>query len=176
MLPDSFETARLILRPVARGDAEAIFTGYAQDPEVVRFVMWRPHRTLADTEAHVADCLTAPADKFRTYVLIERAEGRLLGSLALRRPDLHRLDCGYVLARQCWGRGLMTEVLSEVARWAMRQHGIWRIGAVCDVENPASARVMEKAGLEREGVLRRWLVHPNISSEPRDCFSYALTR
>jgi [ribosomal protein S5]-alanine N-acetyltransferase len=70
----------------------------------------------------------------------------------------------------------MTEVLSLAARWGMRQNDIWRIGAVCDVENRASARVMEKAGLAREGILRRWLVHPNISGEPRDCFSYALTR
>jgi ribosomal-protein-alanine N-acetyltransferase len=176
MLPDSFETDRLILRPVAPGDARAIFTGYAQDPEVVRFVMWRPHHALADTEAYITDCLSTLADKSRTYVLIARAEGRLLGSFALRRPDLHRLDCGYVLARQYWGRGLMTEVLSLAARWGMRQNDIWRIGAVCDVENLASARVMEKAGLEREGILRRWLVHPNISAEPRDCFSYALTR
>jgi [ribosomal protein S5]-alanine N-acetyltransferase len=70
----------------------------------------------------------------------------------------------------------MTEVLSLAARWAMRQTDIWRIGAVCDVENRASARVMEKAGFAREGILRRWLVHPNISDEPRDCYSYALTR
>jgi [ribosomal protein S5]-alanine N-acetyltransferase len=70
----------------------------------------------------------------------------------------------------------MTEALSEVADWAMRQGDIWRIGAVCDVENLASARVMEKSGLEREGILRRWLVHPNISPEPRDCFSYAKCR
>ncbi len=176
MLPDSFETARLILRPVARGDARAIFTGYAQDPEVVRFVMWRPHHGLADTEAYIAACLSTPADKSRSYALIAREGGQLLGNFALRRPDLHRLDCGYVLARQYWGHGLMTEVLSLAVRWAMRQNDIWRIGAVCDVENLASARVMEKAGLAREGIRRRWLVHPNISGEPRDCFSYALTR
>ena len=84
--------------------------------------------------------------------------------------------CGYVLARPFWGRGLMTEALTEVAHWAMRQEGIWRIGAVCDVDNPASARVMEKSGLVREGVLRRWLIHPNLSPDPRDCYSYALTR
>jgi len=162
MLPDKFETARLTLRPIARGDASAIFTGYAQDPEVVRFVMWRPHRTLAETETYIADCLTATADKSRTYVLIAREGHQLLGSFALRRPELHRLDCGYVLARPHWRRGLMTEALSEVAGWAMRH-------------NLASARVMEKAGLEREGILRRWLVHPNVSGEPRDCFSYALT-
>jgi len=40
----------------------------------------------------------------------------------------------------------------------------------------ASARVMEKVGLEREGLLRRWIMHPNVSSEPRDCFAYARSR
>ena len=53
---------------------------------------------------------------------------------------------------------------------------IWRLGAVCDIDNRASARVMEKAGMQREGILRRWMLHPNISAEPRDCFSYATTR
>ena len=70
----------------------------------------------------------------------------------------------------------MTEALTEIAGWAMRQDGIRRLGAVCDIDNLASARVMEKAGLAREGILRRWLVHPNISPEPRDCFSYAKCR
>jgi [ribosomal protein S5]-alanine N-acetyltransferase len=70
----------------------------------------------------------------------------------------------------------MPEALVEVALWAMRQQGIWRIGAYCDVENRASAHVMEKAGLQREGILRRWIIHPNVSAEPRDCFSYAMVR
>jgi RimJ/RimL family protein N-acetyltransferase len=176
MFPDYFETARLILRPIASGDAPAIFAGYAQDPEVVRFVIWHSHRTIADTEAYIAECRTAPADESRTYVLIARAEDRLIGAFALRRPQPHRLDCGYVLARPCWGRGLMTEALTEVAGWAMRQHDIWRIGAICDVENRASARVMEKAGLQCEGILGRWLIHPGIGAEPRDCLSYARVR
>jgi RimJ/RimL family protein N-acetyltransferase len=59
---------------------------------------------------------------------------------------------------------------------ALQQPSIFRIGAVCDVENIGSARVMEKAGLLREGLLRRWLVHPNVSDEPRDCWSYARVR
>ena len=65
----------------------------------------------------------------------------------------------------------MTEALAEVALWAMRHDGIWRIGAGCYVENLACARVMEKAGLEREGMLRRWIIHPNISCKPRDWLS-----
>jgi RimJ/RimL family protein N-acetyltransferase len=70
----------------------------------------------------------------------------------------------------------MTEALIEVVHWALRQPAIFRIGAVCDVENIGSARVMEKARLLREGVLRRWLVHPNIRDKSRDCFSYARVR
>ena len=171
MLPERLETERLILRPITRSDAPAIFVGYAQDAEVVRYVSWRPHQRLSDTETYIARCLAAPSDFARTYALVGRAEGRLLGAFA---PP--RVDCGYVLARPLWRRGLMTEALSAAARWAISEPGIWRIGAVCDTENLASARVMEKAGLAREGILRRWLVHPNISPEPRDCSSYALTR
>lgn len=176
MLPDRFETQRLILRPIARGDGLAIFAGYAQDLEVVRYLGWRPHRRLAETESYIDRCLMAPATRTRTYALIERAEARLVGAFELRQPEPHRLDCGYVLARPFWGRGLMTEALTAATRWAMSRDDVWRIGAVCDVDNPASARVMEKAGFAREGILRRWLVHPNLGPAPRDCFSYALTR
>ena len=70
----------------------------------------------------------------------------------------------------------MTEALRAVADWALAQPGIWRIGDVCDVDNRASARVMEKAGMSCEGRLRRWGIHPCISPEPRDCLSYARVR
>jgi [ribosomal protein S5]-alanine N-acetyltransferase len=69
----------------------------------------------------------------------------------------------------------MTEVLTEVVNWTLQQPSIFR-SALCDVENISSARVMEKAGLVREGLLRRWLMHPNVSDEPRDCLSYARVR
>jgi ribosomal-protein-alanine N-acetyltransferase len=176
MLPDRFLTARLVLRPVAAGDAVSIFDSYAQDTTVARFVTWRPHQSRSDTETYVAQCIATPPDASRTYVLIDREDGRLRGAFALRQAAPHRLDFGYVLARPSWGRGLMTEALTEVVEWALSQPPVFRIGGVCDVENVGSARVMEKAGLVREGVLRRWIMHPNISDEPRDCFSYARTR
>src|SRR5690242_18629313 len=75
-----------------------------------------------------------------------------------------------------WRQGMMTEVLTEVAGWALRQPWLFRIGAVCDVENIGSAHVLEKSGFVREGLLRRWLLHPNVSDEPRDCYSYARVR
>lgn len=176
MLPAGFATERLILRPIAQSDAPAIFTGYAQDREVTRFLTFRPHQSISDTAAYIARCESAPTGIARTYVVIGRADRRLLGTFDLRRPEQYRLSFGYVLARPYWGKGLMTEALAEVVGWAMRQPEIWRIGDVCDVANLSSARVMEKAGLVREGILRRWIIHPNIDRAPRDCFSYARTK
>jgi len=54
----------------------------------------------------------------------------------------------------------MPEALSCLVNWSMDQPGIFRAWAFCDVENPASARVMEKAGMPREGMLRRWHICP----------------
>lgn len=176
MLPDRFTTPRLILRPVAPEDGGPIFDTDAQDEDVTRYLTWRPHRSRDDTAAYIARCIATPPDDTRIYVLTGRDDGVLLGAFDLRRPAAHRLEFGYALARSWWGQGLMTEALTEVARWAISQPTVVRIGAACDVKNLGSARVMEKAGLIREGLLHRWLVLPNTGDEPRDCFIYALTR
>jgi ribosomal-protein-alanine N-acetyltransferase len=171
MFPEVFLTARLMLRPIAPADAGPIFALYAQDKEVTRFLTWRPHERVEQTHAYVARCREATSS--RTYVMTTQANRTLIGALDLRQSSAWRLGFGYVLARSWWGQGLMTEALTEVAAWALRQPDIWCIGDVCDVENGASARVMEKAGFIREGLLMRWSMHPNISNEPRDCFSFA---
>jgi ribosomal-protein-alanine N-acetyltransferase len=80
---------------------------------------------------------------------------------------------GYALARTYWGQGFASEVVRMLVNWMLAQPNIYRIWAVCDLENRASDRVLEKSGLICEGVLRRWLIHPNISNEPRDCACYA---
>ena len=176
MLPGGFTTPRLILRPIAASDSGPIFMTYARDPEVTRYLTWRPHRTRQDTDAYIADCLMDPPETERTYAVTGRQDGAVMGAFELRLPEPHRIEFGYVLARRWWGLGLMTEALREAAGWSLAQPPIFRIGSCCDVDNTGSARVMEKAGLVREGTLRRWLVHPNRGAEPRDCFIYGRSR
>ena len=162
MLPNSFDTARLVLRPIAAEDADVIFNTYAQDEEVTRYVIWRPHKNLGETRAYIEHCIATPHDIERTYVLVGKGDNIIRGAFALRQRALHRLDCGYVLARRWWQQGLMTEALSEITAWGLCQ--------------PSIFRVLGKSGFVREGMLRRWLVHPNVSDEPRDCYSYARVR
>ncbi len=174
MFPDALATPRLLLRPIVQDDAAAIFTAYTQDQEVTRYLTWRPHQHQFETEAYIARCLATESS--RTYVIADRHDGGILGAIDLRQATTHRVEFGYVLATLHWGRGLMTETLQAVAGWALAQLSVFRIGAVCDVDNIASARVMEKAGLSREGLLRRWMIHPNISDEPRDCLAYGAAK
>lgn len=88
----------------------------------------------------------------------------------------HHLRLGYLLARPCWGQGLMHEALSLLlpAVWAEPQ--LWRIDAVVDVDNLASARLLERLGFTGEGLLRRHSLHPLAGPEPRDVRLYAQVR
>jgi RimJ/RimL family protein N-acetyltransferase len=109
------------------------------------------------------------------YVIALRNLRGAVGMIELRMQG-HKAEIGYVLARELWGRGLMTEAVEAMTGWAIAQPAIYRVWALCDVENTGSARVLEKIGMRREGILHRWIMHPNISDEPRDCYCYALTK
>jgi ribosomal-protein-alanine N-acetyltransferase len=109
------------------------------------------------------------------WLLCLRGTDTPIGSIGVSF-DLHGAMLGYVLGRAYWGRGLMTEAVRYVAAWALAQPPLFRVWAFCDAENLASIRVMQKAGLVRAGLLRRWHVCPTIGAEPRDCLIYAKVR
>jgi ribosomal-protein-alanine N-acetyltransferase len=108
-------------------------------------------------------------------VITERSDDQPIGMIELRLSG-HRAELGDVMAQAWWGRGLMTEAARAVVEWALAQPSIFRVGAVTDVDNHASARVLEKTGMQREGLLRRGLVHPGLGPEPRDCWSFGRVR
>ena len=158
-------------------DAQAIFDSYAHDPEVTRYLIWRPHNSVADTEEFLRGHLVrrqTGAEEF-SWVLTLKDDGRLVGMIALH-PGEYRVGLGYVLARAYWGRGLMPEAARALVELALAQADIFRVWAVCDCDNEASARLLERNGFRQEGILRKWSLHPNISDVPRDCYCYGRTR
>ena len=172
-VPETLKTPRLVLRRPRLSDAVAIFEEYAADPEVARFLTWRPHRSAADVRAFLEMRLRieAPGDE-STWMITSASEDRAIGAIGCA-VEGHAVAVGYVLGRRHWNRGYMTEAVRAIVEWWFTLPRIYRVWAVCDVENVASRRVMEKAGMEREGLLRRWSLHPNISEVPRDCFVYS---
>ena len=191
--PERLRTERLALRASTVADAPAILAAYATDPLVARYTGWRPHRSVDETVAYLERCdAKRAAGTDFAFVIEERTNGEghsnageatverkaaaaLIGMIEAHVAR-HAVGFGYVLRRGRWGKGFAAEALAALVAHALAHPSIFRAHAVCDVDNPASARVMEKAGMVREGVLRCYLVHPNVSHEPRDCLVYAKVR
>ena len=173
--PENLLTDRLRLRKPVLEDAEFVFT-YGQDEEVARYMLWKKHECIDDSRQFLERCIRVWEENTAFPWLIEKKEqGSPLGMIEIS-IKAHMVNVGYVLSRPYWGRGYMTEAVSTVRDWAMAQPQIFRFWAYGDVDNHGSRRVMEKAGMQFEGVLRRWMIHPNVSDEPRDAFCYAIVR
>ena len=173
-MPARVETERLMLRRPLASDADAIFERYASDAEVVRFVGFPRHRSVADSLAFIAhsdDQWTRwPCGPF----LIEsRADGRLLGGTGLTFETPRRAMTGYVLAKDAWGHGYATEALGAIVGLA-EQFGPTRVYALCHTTHAPSAHVLEKCSFTLEGVLRRFAEFPNLQpGEPLDARCYS---
>lgn len=172
--PDQLTTARLCLRRPTLADVDAVFA-YASDPKVVAFVGWPLHHDRSDTLSFLRAAMREfDEGGMTTYLAARLEDGQVIGSTGFVRD--HGLQIGYVLGRPHWGHGYATEMARAMTDFAFDQPDIHRVWALTDVENVRSARVLEKAGMQREGVLRRFGVHPNLGPMPRDCVVYAKVR
>ena len=167
-----FETPRLRLRVPVPTDVDAIFA-YASDAQVTRFMDWPTHTRRETVAEFLEGALARWSDGSEwSWVVTVPSEDQAVGMISCRRRG-HAVDVGYILTRELWGRGFMTEAARTVVAWAAQLDGVHRVWATCDAENVASARVLEKTGLAREGRLRCYAIKPNIGPLPRDAFLYA---
>jgi RimJ/RimL family protein N-acetyltransferase len=172
-MPERIETERLVLRIPLIGDASAVFAGWTQDKEVTRFLTWRPHQRIEQTKEFIQTCLSAWGYESRfPYVITLKENDEIIGMID-PRTEGPKMGIGYVAARDHWGKGYVTEATRAIIGWAFQQSPIYRVYATTDVENVASRRVLEKVGMQCEGILRKYIVHPNISDVPRDSYIYA---
>jgi len=173
--PEQLATARLALRPLGLADAPAVFR-YASDPLATRFMVFATQREVAQAEAFAQRCVRCWQDGSAfPWAIVESAGGDVVGAIELRlRPP--KADFGYILCRAFWGQGFASEAARAIVDWAIAQPAIFRVWATCHPDNAASARVLEKCGLRREGRLAAWEPRPNIGEPAGDSIVYALTR
>lgn len=175
--PEEVETERLRLRWPTEADAEEMFTRYASDPEVTRYMLWLPHQSVEDTLAFLRKRSTDPVIAGgQRWLLRLKTTGLLLGLIGCRRVEPHILQFGYCLARDSWSQGYATEATRAMVQIWIALPEIERVQAFCDPTNLASAKVLERSGLEYEGTLRRYVVSPNLNNEARDARLYAAVK
>lgn len=168
------ETTRLKLRRVKPSDAEAIFD-YASRPDVTAHLTWPTHKSLEDTYRFIQSlqygyCEGTAAD----WGIIFKENERFIGTIGFAHASrIHGYgEVGYVLHPDFWGQGIVAEALHAVIDFAFT-HGLNRVEAVHAIENPASGRVMEKAGMTYEGILRK---RYSLQGSQRDVRMYSILR
>ena len=155
--PPEMETPRLRLRKLRLRDAADLFS-WSSDPEVAKYVLWSAHRSIRETREYIRYVRGlyrrgAPS----SWGIVLRETDRVIGTIGIMAwfPEHRSAEVGYSLGRSWWGQGYATEALSCVLDLLFDRMKINRAEGQCDVRNPASARVMEKCGMRREGLLRQ---------------------
>ncbi len=152
----ALETERLLLRKLHLEDAEDMFE-YAVDPELAGLGMWLPFHTIEDSRADLEETLRNYAKgELVDWAIVLKAEAKMIGRAGLGRysPRNYRAELGYALNRRYWGKGYMTEAAQVIMAFGFGALGLHRIEANVLSENSASIHILEKLGMQYEGVKR----------------------
>jgi RimJ/RimL family protein N-acetyltransferase len=172
--PRTIDCGVCTLRCWQRGDRDALVR-HANNRNV-----WRnlrdafPHPyTESDADEWISFCESCAPESVVFAIAVDGEAAGTIGTQRQKDIERHSVEVGYWLGESCWGRGIMTAALRAVTHHALAQPDIYRVFATVFPWNPASMRVLEKAGYRREGVLVRSAIKDGVLI---DRVLYAITR
>lgn len=155
----SLQTERLLLRKLTRKDVHDMFE-YTSDPEISVHTTWNAHQSIHDAMRFIEYNLSLQEkQQVHEWAIVDRWKNKMIGTCGYVwwKPQHRVAEIAYALARPYWGQGLMTEAIHEVLRFGFEEMELNRVEARCMIENTGSERVMQKAGMTFEGILREQL-------------------
>jgi [ribosomal protein S5]-alanine N-acetyltransferase len=161
------KSKRLCLRPLKIEDSQSVYD-YARNINVSKYVTWNTHKSIQDS----IDYINRIIAMYKIYpisnlaiTIFENGNEKLIGIVGLYQhshafPLTYKL--GYTLNEQCWGKGYAFEASNALINYGFKNFNIQRIEATCVLQNHQSYRLMEKLGMQREGILRQYFVKNGI--------------
>lgn len=154
------EGPTVYLRKLVLFDVNANYVQWMNDPQVIHFLEVRhSRRTLKDLREYVSGVIERKEDLFFAICLNE--SGRHIGNIKL--GPINRVHGFahikfFIGEREHWGKGIATEAVDLVVRYAFETLGLHKVLAGCYANNEASLRVFRKCGFKKEGVqVAQWL-------------------
>jgi RimJ/RimL family protein N-acetyltransferase len=166
-------TERLVLRRFRPSDAETL-SAYRSDPDVARYQSWNAPYSLAKAKAAVTSLAAGDPEEpgWFQYAIELTADRALIGDIGV---DLHenrmQAEIGFTLDRAYQKRGYAAEAVRGLLDHLFAVRGLHKVSAEADARNAASARLLERVGFTREGLLRS---HTWIKNEWTDDLLYGL--
>ena len=167
------QTERLLLRLWRKEDAESLYA-YASDPDVGPHAGWKPHADVNES-LKIIETLFLPND---VWAITIKETGRIIGSVGLepdkRRPGVKSRELGYALAKEFWGKGVMTEAAKAVINFAFEVYGLEVISICTGPANKRSQGVIQNCGFVYEGTERK--AYKIYDGSIRDTKCYSILR
>jgi [ribosomal protein S5]-alanine N-acetyltransferase len=149
----TLEGERVVLRPVELADAPDMFV-FVADPDVVHFLPWYPASQLRGVQSFLEQQRgRRRSGESLAFSVIWKETGKVIGStdiMQLQARDKH-VELGYILAKEFWGKGVMTEAAALSRDYIFASLKRPTIVAFADHENIGSRRVLEKIGMREVG-------------------------
>ncbi len=173
--PEPIEAERLVVRLIAESDLPALLEVNSSE-EVTALLPYARWESMADGQAWLKRMEGIQATGLALqFVVVSKATGRAIGTCLLFRFEAGsaRAELGYALGRAHWGLGLMHEALAALIDRAFGSMGLRRLEAEVDTRNRSSARLLQRLGFTKEGLLRqRWVTKGDV----KDVEMYGLLR
>lgn len=154
----TLETERIILRRFEQTDAEGMFRNWASDPEVFRHMTFPHSKTLEEVQKSL-EGIGLRYDKLTMYywAIVPKTLNEPIGFMMVVdiNESVKSVEVGYIIGKDFWNKGYMTEALSAVIKFLFEDVRVNRIAAIHDHRNPASGIVMRKCGMTYEGTNRQ---------------------
>jgi [ribosomal protein S5]-alanine N-acetyltransferase len=153
------QTPRLILRPWKLEDVTA-FAALSNDPEIadhtLSFVYPQPEGWAQTRVERMIASLQER--KHFSFAVVLKSTSEVIADCSISFDERHRRgEMGYWCGAAYRGHGFMTEAARAVMQFGFEQLGLHRVQASHFPRNPASARILEKIGMRREGLLREYV-------------------
>lgn len=157
------ETERLILRKFKIEDASGVFNNWATDPETNKYLSWNLHKDVNETKEIIEKWISEYANGSYNWIVELKDTKEVIGSIGEQGKNLkHKtISLGYCYGSKYWNKGYASEALKRVIEYLLSEQDFYLVEANHRSSNPASGRVMQKAGMKYDGTLRERRIDPD---------------
>ncbi|XP_040365750.1 uncharacterized N-acetyltransferase p20 [Rosa chinensis] len=144
----------ITLRPFRLSDVEDLMT-YAGDEQVTQHLRWKTLTTKEEALTFLKDvCIPHP---WRRSICIDDHSIGFISVFPWSGDESHKADIGYAISPKYWGQGIASEAVKTAVPQVFKDFPhLLRLQAFANSKNKASQRVLEKAGFQKEGLLRKY--------------------
>lgn len=160
------ETERLILRKFSISDIPAVFHSWVTDENVTKYLSWSTHKNIQETTNLIENWIIRYDSNSYNWVVELKHTHELIGNISAISVSRkhHNCEIGYCYSSKYWNQGYATEALKAVINYMLHDCEMHVVEAKHHSINPASGRVMEKAGMIKEAILKERRYHSEIDS------------